>query len=258
MTPSLRMQASDVPSDYDSYKFGIREIILFSAEWLVIDAGVAYVFYRSIISFFLMLPLLYFFFGIMKKKCIEKRKRELTVQFGQFLGAFDASLKAGYSVENAIINCIGEMTTLYGKNSLIYEELVRMRILLRNNRNIEDIFDDFSKRAKANEITDFAEVFRIAKRSGGDMPRIIRRTGDIISENIDTERKINTIVSEKRLEQSIMSVMPFAIILYVDFSSPGYFESLYHNISGIVVMSCLLFAYVTAVLMAGKILNIKV
>ena len=114
---------------------------------------------------------------------------------------------------------------------------------------------DFAKRSHINDIYDFVEVFAIAKRRGGDFGKIIKNTADIISDKIEVKREITTMISAKRLEQSIMNVVPFAIILYINFTSPGFFDPLYHNFLGIVIMSVLLAVYMAALFLADRIIQ---
>jgi len=185
-----------------------------------------------------------------------KRKEQLTVQFREMMIAVIASLQAGYSIENAFLRTYEDLCLLFGKRSMIARELLGMNRELRNNRNIEEILQEFSARSHIPEIADFAEVFRIAKRSGGDLPSILQHTADLISQKIDVRREIATQISAKKMEQLIMDLVPFGIILYIDATSPGFFEPLYHNGMGVILMTVLLGVYITAYLMAQKILNI--
>ena len=128
----------------------------------------------------------------------------------------------------------------------------------RNNSNVEDLLLDFGIRSHIDDIKDFAEIFRIAKRSGGNLTEIIQQTADVIGEKMDVRRKLSTIISAKKMEQSIMNVIPFGIILYIDWSSPGFFDALYHNFTGILIMTALLGIYGLAYVLAGRIIDIKV
>ena len=106
-------------------------------------------------------------------------------------------------------------------------------------------------------VTDFAEVFSIAKRSGGNLPDILNNTASAISDRIDVSREIETQVSAKKMEQRIMDMVPFGIILYIDSTTPGFFDPLYHNVVGAALMTVLLVVYVIAFLLGEKILKIS-
>lgn len=90
------------------------------------------------------------------------------------------------------------------------------------------------------------------------MRGIIANTADIISDKQEIRREIETVVSEKKLEQQIMRYIPFFIMFYISLTSKGYFESLYHNISGWLLMTGALAVYVAACLLSDKILDIEI
>ncbi len=235
----------------------IREIIKYGLQGAGIAALVSYVFYRSVIIFLLLLiPALVLVLRQKKKELLRKRKEELNLQFREMMHAVIAGLQAGYSIENAFIHAYQDISLLYGRQSMMAKELYHLTVEVRNNRNIEDILSDFATRCQITDIRDFAEVFHIAKRSGGNLVGILKNTADIIGDKIEVRREIVTMISAKRLEQGIMNVVPFAIILYIDMSSPGFFDGMYHNLVGIVIMTVLLAVYIAAYLIADKIIRI--
>lgn len=51
--------------------------------------------------------------------------------------------------------------------------------------------------------------FCSAKRSGGDFHKIIATTIEHISDKIEVEREVQTVISAKKMEQKIMNVFRF-------------------------------------------------
>lgn len=244
--------------DYAVYRLSLREIITYGFEGLGITALIAYVFYRSYIAFFIISPLTLLF---VRNKCSDLRDKRylvLSIQFKELMNSMIASLQAGYSIENSFVHSYSDLSLLFGKGSYIAREVGIIVKGMRNNSNVEDLLMDFGLRSHVDDIRDFAEIFKIAKRSGGNLPRMIQQTADIIGEKMDVRRKIATIISAKKMEQSIMNIIPFGIILYIDWSSPGFFDALYHNITGILIMTAMLGVYLFAYMMARKIIDIKV
>lgn len=245
-------------TDYDEYHFSAKEIIMYGFQGFLCDAVFAYVFYRSILSFFFLFPIVIFVLIKKKNECKIERKQKLTIEFREMMNSCIANLGAGYSIENSFINSYRDMLLLFGKESYITKELGLIAKALKNNRNIEDLLEDFGNRSHVSDIKDFAEVFKIAKRTGGDLSEMIGSTADVINEKIEVKRKIETIISAKKYEQSIMNIVPFGIILYLDMTSPGFFDSLYHNVTGILIMTAMLVIYLIAYFLAEKITTIEV
>jgi tight adherence protein B len=109
-----------------------------------------------------------------------------------------------------------------------------------------------------SDIQDFAEVFSVAKRSGGNMTDIMGRTISVISRKIDVEKEIDVLTSAKRMEAGIMNLVPFFIIFYISITSPGFFAPLYHNLFGIILMTVCLIFYIFAYFLTERIVNIYV
>lgn len=65
-------------------------------------------------------------------------------------------------------------------------------------------------------------------------------------------------VSGKRLEQRIMCLMPFGIIMYLRLTNETYISGLYGNFVGIVVMSVALLLIYAAYIWGSRLVKIEV
>lgn len=243
--------------DYENKNLEIAEKLKIGVQGIGIVILFSYMFYRSYIAFILLSPILWFYYKQKKKEYAQKRIVQLGFQFQELMYSALTGLQAGYSIENAFLNAYGDMVALFGENSYIAKELVNMRRCLYTNQNLEDVLEDFAKRSHNGDIQDFAEVFRVAKRSGGNLPAMMEATVEVIHTRMEVSRKISTIISAKKLEQSIMNLVPFGILLYINATSPGFFDSLYHNLSGVAIMTVLMAIYLVAYVMAEKIIQIN-
>ena len=64
--------------------------------------------------------------------------------------------------------------------------------------------------------------------------------------------------ASRQFEQKIMNLLPFFIILYIDITSPGFFDLMYTTGIGRILMTGCLVVYGLAIWIAGRILDIKV
>lgn len=215
----------------------------------------AYFFYRSLWPLPLLSPLSIFFFRAICRKKQEKEKEELTAQFRECILAVSTSLQAGYSAENAFVECIKDMRMMYGEESLICSELEQIRRGLNINISLEELLQDFAGRSSCEEISEFAQIFSLAKRSGGNIAEIIRTSATLIGGRIELRQELRSLLAGRRMELNIMKVMPFGISLYISFSTPGYFDPLYHNVFGIAVMTGCLAVYLSAYMMGGAVMG---
>ena len=225
---------------------------------VIVIFAVLYLFYRSMWVLTLLLPCVMVFRKERRKEKEHQRKAVLNAQFKDMLESLSASLRVGYSMENALKECASEMAVTHGEDSPICEELNLMLNQISIGMSVEHIFREFAMRSSVEDIDTFASVFSIAKRTGGDMVAIIRKTSDSIAGKIDTRSEIAVLISSKRLEQNIMTMIPIGIILYIDLTSGGLLDPLYGNFTGVVIMSICLAVYGAAVLLGRKLIRIEV
>jgi tight adherence protein B len=55
----------------------------------------------------------------------------------------------------------------------------------------------------------------------------------------------------------IMNMMPFFIMAYISLTGRGYFDVMYHNLPGIIVMSVCLIVYIFSYLWGVRIFAVK-
>ena len=107
-------------------------------------------------------------------------------------------------------------------------------------------------------IQDFATVFEIAQKQGGQMTVTLEKMIQQICDKSDLRLEIQTMIAAKKTEQRIMCIMPFAIMVFVGRSSGGYFTPLYHNIKGNLIMSACLCVYLLGVYWGERLTEVKV
>ena len=240
-----------------SYRYSRKDLISEIGVYLLF-ALILYLFYKSVFAFLLLPAGIFFYHRYHRQQLIQKYKETLNVQFKDALISITAALRAGYSMENALTESKEEMRSMYGEDSPIYLELSKIENRQSYGMSLEDNLQEFATGTGVEDIETFASVFRIAKRTGGDLVEIIRKTSSDIVSKIDTKNEIAVVVRSKRLEQNIMALMPPLIILYVDLSAGSILAPLYQNLLGRVVMTVCLGIYIGAYFLSRKIMNIEV
>ncbi|MDF2531859.1 MAG: hypothetical protein K0Q65_1440 [Clostridia bacterium] len=244
--------------DYDLYimkpiEYGIAVLIAAAALFLI---GI--IFYRSIVLALLLTPLSFFYPKIRTKQIIEKRKRELKLQFKDALQSLSSSLHAGKSFELAMKSAIADLLIQYESDTYIIREFEIILRKLESNDTIERAFKEFAGRAGLEEIQSFAEILEICKRSGGNLITAIKSSTDIIADKIEVLNDISSILAEKKLEQNILSIMPLALILMLSVSAEDFMQPVFTEVIGRIVMSFSMILFAVAYFIAEKITNIEV
>lgn len=182
----------------------------------------------------------------------------MLLEFKEAITILSSLLCAGYSLENSVKEAVTELTVLYGKEALIVKEFEYIDKKQSMNIPVEVLFYEFGRRSGIEDIKNFSNIIKIAKRSGGQLVYIINYTVNILSEKIRIKEEIATITASKRFEQRIMNIFPIIIILYINISSPDFFKVMYSTILGRFIMSIILCLYAFSIKLSEKILDIEV
>ena len=244
-------------SSYERYTLSLREYLRLLFRALLITGLFTFVFYRNLLFFLFLLPLAFLFPFTQRKALAAARRRQLLLAFREALSLLASSLSAGYSLENALRESLGELSVLYGNTSLIVREFSYLLRQIGMNIPPEQAVDDFAKRSGLDDIKTFARVLRIARKSGGDLAGILRRTSEVIGDRIQIKEEILTLTAARRFEQRVMNLVPLFMILYVDFSSPGFFRVMYETLLGHLVMTLCLATYLFALYLSQRISSIS-
>lgn len=244
--------------DYRQYRLKWKEKIKCLAVSLAFAGMISWLLYRSWFGIFSVAIIYPIYVEQKRREELEKKKYELLLGFKDAMQSVSAALMAGYSLENAWREGQREMDELYGETSCISTELRKINAAVKMNEPLEQKLMDFAKRSNCEDIWSFAEVFTFAKRSGGDFGKIIRTTIHKINGKIEVEREIATVISGKKMEQRVMNFVPAFILCYMNLTSEEFLEPLYGNLLGVVIMSSAFVVYLAAILLAKKIVDIRV
>ncbi len=192
-----------------------------------------------------------------KEREWKGRQREITLQFREGLQGIASSLGAGYSIENALGEARKDLILLYGEHSILGQEFLGMERQLGLNQPIEQVLYEFAEKWDTEDMRHFAQVFQTAKRTGGNLIAITQATAEKISQKIEVQREIQTMLAGKKMEGKIMSAIPLGLIVFFWVSSPGFLDCFYQS-SGRAVSTGLLLVYLAAYQWSKKICDIRV
>ncbi len=242
--------------NYENPGLTWKEEIFSILEGSLILALFAYFFYRSIYAFLLLSPSILFYRKLKQKRIFKDKKQKLEEEFKETIQAVQTNLQSGYSMENAFLESYAYVSGIYGESCDMAKELLWMKKGLKSGDTLEHLLLDLAKRCPDSAIEDFAGIYSIACKTGGNWNEIITKTITGIAQRMEIKEEIAILIHGKKIESRIMCFIPFFILFYMDITSKGYFDVLYHNIVGIAIMSLCAAAYLFAFYMTEKITEI--
>ena len=168
--------------DYAAYHFTRQELVMYFLSGGVFMAVVSWLFYDSVIAWLLLMPVVVYLLKDRRQFACLKRRRRLEIEFREVILSVASNLQTGYSIENAFQESYRDIVLLYGSESVMAKELRLIFRKIGNNEPLEYALINLADRSGVRDIRDFAEIFQIAKRGGGDLRGIITNTADIIGE----------------------------------------------------------------------------
>ncbi len=217
-----------------------------------------YFFYQSLWAFLPLSGIGFLYFQLERKLLLDKKKETVREQFKELMLLVSTSQRAGFSAENSFISSFNDLEALYGKDSSICQIIMMLKSGRENNIAFSKLWRQIGESLNIEEIREFSQVYEISQNSSGNMASVMDKTADIIIRKIETEKEIAVLLSARKLEQKIMNIMPFAIMLYISMTSPGYFQGLYHSLQGVLVMSVCLLVYVGAYILSIRMISIEI
>ena len=259
MSAKEKVAAASGAVDYSVYVMGLSERIMYI---LLAAAGlfvVGYVFYHSLIMSAIFAALGILFPKIRTQQIISARKRKLTLQFKDMLYSLSSAVGAGSSVESAMSHVLSDLEQQYGDSeAMMVKELELMVSKLSMNQNIEDVFADFAERSGIEDVKTFANIFEISKRTGGNMVQIIRQTVSVIAEKIEIQQEMQTLLSGKKMEQRVLTVVPVALVFMLTITTDGFMEPIFTTVAGRIVATIALVMIGVSYFWSKKITDIQI
>lgn len=232
---------------YDHYELNRNEVIICIFLWSVLIWFTTYSFYQSIMLSLLLVPLSFFFLKYERVRLIAKRKARMKLQFKDLLLSLLSSLAAGRSLENCFQVAQADMVMLYP--NVQDEMMLEINIInhkLSNGEVLEKSLLDLAERANIAEFSQFVESLQTCKRSGGDLLTVMRRTANMLSDQIEIDNEIAVIIAQKKLESRMMMAAPFVFLQFLNMMAADYMVTLYNGFGYIlltIVLLLLLFCF---------------
>lgn len=244
--------------DYAKYEFDRRERIVCILEGMALNALVSELFYHSLLFMIPGTVVVVLYYREKQRRMQRKRQRAMKKELREFLGAAAAAFQTGRSVENAFAQAVKDTGSYFGLGAQLLPEMKRISAAVTAaNAPLEKELLEFARRAQIEELEYFAEVFAVGRKSGGDLPALMDRTVRMLRERMEAEEEICTVITQKRLEFYLMSVIPAGMIVYLRLGASPLIGRMYGNPLGVLVMTVCVLIYGGCYLYGQRLLEIE-
>lgn len=240
------------------YTPGVRRLMIMITKSIGVIFLINYFFYKTVWAFVFLLPVGFMYFRKEVREYRNQMVHEGREQFKELLLLSSTNMRAGYSVENALLGSVGDLSNLFGSECMVCRLLSKAAHQRANKKCLDEVFIDAGKVTGIDELIQFGRLYEIAYSRSGNLSEIMDKVASSIIDNMETENEIYLSLCERQFEMKIMNIMPIAIMFYINVTNNGYFDKMYHNLPGIIIMTVCLGVYIMSYYAGYRIMNIAV
>lgn len=175
------------------------------------------------------------------------------------LNSIVSSLKAGLSINSALINCSNDLERLYAlvKEKPMLDEFNKIKSDLNMGMSVDDALKNFMERIHMEDVDDLVNSVIIVRQKGGNLVEVMTNVRKMINDKLEMKREIETLIASKKLEAVIMTIVPIFIIVTLSIFSWDYMEPLYESFIGKIFIVLGFILLVVNYFVSKKIVDIR-
>lgn len=170
--------------------------------------------------------------------------------------ALGNSISGGMNFNDALASSYNDLNMQYSSDSYIVKETYEILKGIENNVSFEEMMQNLGERSGDSDIYNFATVFNICVRSGGNLKETIKRTVDIIASKISMSEEIETSLTSNKTQLLVMEFIPIILVSMMRLMSSDFNES-FSSALGVVAMTACVIILIIAYKLGQKIMSIK-
>lgn len=180
----------------------------------------------------------------------------MILEFQDFIYLIDSSLKSGKSFDNTLIEVKFILSNMYGEDALLGKELDKILYWNKIGINYEKSFVLLEEKYQIGFFKEFGNILEITRNKGGNLKEVLEKTNNILSERLEVDREIKTLLAKQRIEVIILRVIPFIMLLAIRFLYPEMIRFLTTNIIGICTFVGVGLLFVFSFYLSNKLMEV--
>jgi len=181
----------------------------------------------------------------------ERRRKKFEGQLGETLQMLAGSLRAGYSLPQAIATVAqeGEEPTT--------SEFTRVTNEVRVGRSLTESLDDVAVRMRNEDFYWVTQAIGINREVGGNLAEVLDSVSATIRGRAEIKRQVASLAADGKLSAIILMLLPFAVSLFLAILSPAYIGRLVSSPMGWIMIASGALMLTIGGFWLSKLINIK-
>lgn len=182
----------------------------------------------------------------------RRRLNALQAQVVDVLMIIASSLRAGHSFLQALDMVSKEIAEpAAGEFSRAVSEI-------RLGRSVDEALSALGDRMASNDFEWAMMAVNIQREVGGNLAEVLDTVAETLRDRETVRRQVKVLASEGKLSARILTVLPFAIILFIAKTNGGFLDPLFETFIGRVILGFGAFLMVVGILIMRKMVRVDV
>lgn len=181
----------------------------------------------------------------------ERRRKKFEGQLGETLQMLAGSLRAGYSLPQAI------STVAQEAEEPTTSEFTRVTNEVRVGRSLTESLDDVAVRMRNEDFYWVTQAIGINREVGGNLAEVLDSVSSTIRGRAEIKRQVASLAADGKLSAIILMLLPFAVSLFLALLSPAYIGRLVSSPMGWIMVTTGAVMLTIGGLWLNKLINIK-
>lgn len=194
---------------------------------LLTNPTVVKVVFVGVVCMIVAFPMPRLYLRLLRKQRLQK----FTDQLEDALLAMSSSLKAGFSINQAL-----DAVAQENRSPISFEFTLLMQEL-RLGVSLEEALFKMNKRLGSPDFELVSVAIITARQTGGELTAILERLAGVIRERVKIQQKIRSLTAQGRLQAYIIGAVPFLLMLAMFYISPDMMDSFFSSITGILLLA---------------------
>jgi tight adherence protein B len=213
---------------------------------------IAWLRFGSLVAFLPCPFVVWILSGLFLRLRQRKRTRAFNNQLGDTLTLMSNALKAGHSFAQAL------SSVAKNANPPISEEFARATREIALGITVDDAMNHMVERNKSEDFDLMVTAVQIQRVVGGNLAEILDSIAFTIRERVRIQGEIRTLTAQARASGLIITLLPFFLIGALTFISPGYFNVMFSDPLGHIMLGIAAFSIAIGTALIQKIVRIEV
>jgi len=150
----------------------------------------------------------------------DRRQQRFADQLGETLQLLSGSLRAGYSMMQAVDSVAREA------DSPAAEEFGRLVVETRLGRDMSDAMHAMAERVQCEDFEWVIQAIEIHREVGGDLAEVLDTVAETIRERNQIRRQVKALSAEGRLSAYVLLALPFGVGFFIYLTNRPYLAEL--------------------------------